>query len=178
MTDSTIDRHFHPRLYEREEIAAEAYLPVVPEITAGKFIKRTFQVAQRDMLVHRHPVYLVEHPAVRGIHRFIPVNPSRFNHADGRFHRRQRPGGYRRGMRMEQQRLLCLFIRGIHPKSRHIITRGMLGGHIQSLEIKIVQFHFRPLGNLETHRDENIADFLQRLGQDMQTPDRRFPARQ
>jgi len=54
---------------------------------------------------------------------------------------------------------------------------GVIGGRVEGLEVVVLGLDFRPLGYLVTHADEDVLDLPLRLGDEVQAPQRRRPAR-
>ena len=86
--DVALHGHVAGRLGEREVVREQAGAQPHPEHRVDERLDRAAQVGHGQPLVHREPLDLVEHRAVRGVERVVPVAPARADHVQ----RQRAPG--------------------------------------------------------------------------------------
>ncbi len=72
---------FRTRFGKWKKTRAKASFHVGTEKGFGKLINTCFQINHGDMFIHHQTFNLMEHEAVRGVHRIRAVNPARSNNA-------------------------------------------------------------------------------------------------
>ena len=72
-----------PRLHEWEEGGARAHAPPLAEQGSRHGLERAFEIGERDALVDRQPLDLVEDGQVRRVEGLTPVDPTGCHHEDG-----------------------------------------------------------------------------------------------
>src|ERR1700730_7539271 len=116
--DVALHRHIAGRLGEREVVGPEARAQPDAEHRVHEALDRPAQVGHGQSLVDREPLDLVEHRAVRGVERVVPVGAAGADHIQ-----RQRAGQHgpdldRRGLRAQHHAGLApraLLARGERP---------------------------------------------------------------
>ncbi len=130
---------------------------------------------QRQIAIDRQALHLVEHRGVGGVQIVLAVDAAGADHVDRRgagehaadLHRRgvgthHQPGGVQAGRRRrwrDEQRVL------------HLPGR-MIRWEVQRVEVQPLGLQLRALGDLPTHRDEDVADPLHHRRDRMACPGR------
>ncbi len=116
--------------------------------------QRTFQVGERDVLVHHKPFNLMKQRGMGGVYGVGTVNAAGGDYADRRFllfHRAYLHGGSlcaKQDVVRDVKRVLC-------------VARGVVFRHVERFKIVIVVFNFRPADNVEAHADKDFLDFTE-----------------
>ena len=147
-----------------EETGPEPGMAPGPKKAPVKALQYPGQVAHAYALVHHERLDLMEDGQVAGVGGVPAVTAAGdhgINRGRPRFHEAHL---HRRGMGAQQYALglARLQVEGVEHASRRVVRR-----HVESLEIVPVVLHLGAFGDLETHGDEDVLQFVADLGHEM-----------
>ena len=134
---------------------------MLAEHLAGEREQHALKVGQRDVLVDRQALELVEHGHVRGIRRVGAVDAARHDDVDRRRLRLHRPHLHRRGVRAQEYAL---------GQVERVPGRpgGVLGRMVQRGEVVVLVLDLRALEHREAEADEDVLHAAPDLGHQVQ----------
>src|SRR3990172_7817358 len=167
--EEAVDSELHPRLDEREVVAAERRAAFRAEDAVSEVGKRALQVAQADPLVDGEPLNLHHHPLVGRVRGLVAVAPPRHDHPDRRLRLVHHPALHRRGVGAEEHRPFAVPL-VVDPEGVPHVAGGVVAGDAEGLEVVAVPLHLRAFDDLEAHGDEAVQDVAQGLRGGMEAP--------
>ena len=156
--------HLDARLGEREEVRAQADLAVVAEDRARERQQRALEVGERDVLVDREALDLVELRRVRGV-VVAPVGAAGDDDVERRRLQLHRPHLHRRGVRAQDH---------VRRPCRRCRTAAAPGacGVVERVEVVVDGLDLGALGDAEAEAEEDVLDLAPHRGDQVQPPDR------
>jgi hypothetical protein len=138
------------RLGEREEVRAQADLALVAEDRAGEGQQRALQVGERDVLVDREPLDLVE---LRRVGRVgvAAVDPARDDDVERRRRGHHRARLHRRGVRAQDDV-------GAHVERVRPLARGVRRRVVERVEVVEDVVDLGALLDVEAQAEEDVLD--------------------
>ena len=109
------------------------------------------QVGERDPLVDREPLDLVEHGRVRRVGRVAAVHAAERDDVDGRLLRLHRPHLRRRGLGA-QQRVV------VEEQRCERRPRGVPGREVEAVEVVVRRLHLAPVDDAVAEPEERVLD--------------------
>jgi hypothetical protein len=151
------------RLGEREEVRAQADLALVAEDRAGEGQQRALQVGERDVLVDREPLDLVE---LRRVGRVgvAAVDPARDDDVQRWRVLLHRADLHRRGVRAQDD------VAGDVERVR-AQPRGVRRVVVERVEVVVDGLDLGPLHDVEAQAEEDVLDLAPHRGEQVQPAD-------
>ena len=154
------------RLGEREVAGTQPHLGVLAEHLAREREQHALQVGERDVLVDRQALELVEHRHVRRVGRVGAVDAAGHDDVDRRLGDLHRAHLHRRGVRAQQH--VLGEVEGVLRQPRRVLGRVVERG-----EVVVVVLDLRALEHREAEPDEDVLHLAPDLRDQVQVPDRR-----
>ncbi len=120
-------------------------------------VQRALQIGHGDALVDDHPLHLMEHGGVGGVHLVLAVHPAGGDDTDGQLHGVHGPHLHGGGLGAEHHPAVLVEIEGVRPVPGGVPLTG-----VEPVEIQLGQLHLRPVQHGEAHADEHFLDLVQR----------------
>ena len=142
--DPAFEIKFETRFDKREERGSESYFDIFAENARNDLLQRENKVRNGDPFVNDKTFALMERVLVACIHRFVSVSFSRTYEFYRRLFREHSSDLDRGSLAAEKFSVL-------EPESVLRITRRMIFGNVECIEIVVFVFHLRTIENVETH---------------------------
>ena len=153
------------RLGEREEVRAQAHVAVVAEDRAGERQQRALEVGERDVLVDREALDLVELRRVRGV-VVAPVGAAGDDDVQRRRAELHRAHLHRRGVRAQDD--VVGDVERVALQPRRVLRRV-----VERVEVVVDELGLRALDDAEAEADEDVLDLAPGGGDQVVAADRR-----
>ena len=153
--------NFRARLCKRKMMRPQTDFRFRSEHVLRVNLERSLEIAHRNALVYHQAFYLVENRRVCRVYVVRAVYLSGANDFYRRLLLFHDTDLHRGGLRSEQH-----FVRNV--KGVLCVPRRMAFREIQRLEVIIVEFNFRAVGDLIAHADEQVLHFVADLMNRMQ----------
>ena len=147
---------------------AEADRAVGPEERAHEVQQRALQVGERDPVVDREALDLVEGRRVRRVDRVAPVDATRRDHVDGRVALLHRADLRRRRLGPEDDVV-------VEEERRARRARRVPRREVQALEVVVRRLDLAPVDDLVAEAEEDVLDLAADLRDQVQMAARARP---
>ena len=122
----------------------------------GQQVQGALQVGHGDVLVDDHPLHLVEHGGVGGVHLVLAVDPTGGDDADGQGHGVHGPHLHGGGLGAEHHPAVLIEVEGIAPVPGGVALLG-----VEPVEIQLGQLHLGAVQNGEAHAHKDVLNLVQ-----------------
>src|SRR3954466_7660415 len=138
------------RLGEREEVRPQPHRPLFAEDRAGEAQQRALEVGERDVLVDREALDLVE---LRRVRRVVvaPVGAAGDDDVDRRGLQLHRAHLHRRGVRAQHD--VVGQVERVRLEPRRVVL-----GEVEGVEVVVDEVGLRAFGDAEAEAEEDILD--------------------
>src|SRR3954454_2140401 len=152
------------RLRERKEVRAQAHVPTFAEDRVGEAQQRALEVGERDVLVDREALDLVELRRVRRV-AVAPVRPARDHDVQ-----RRRVGLHRADLHRRR-------VRAQHDVGRDVEGVGVVAARVRRIvvervEVVVDEVDLGALDAREAEAEEHVLDLAPRLRDEVEAADR------
>ena len=166
--------HFRGGFGEGEKAGAESRFDIVAKVRFAELVHTRSQVDHGHAFGDVEPFDLVEHKAVGGVDGVGAIDAPGGDDANGRLTVFHRANLHRGGLRAEHRLAVAQIaacLGGCDVKIIERITGRVAGGDIEVDEVMLLIFDLRPVDHLEAHSPEDVAQFVDRLRENVGVTD-------